>query len=568
MNTKIFKAFSAYYISGFFAFIISAVTVFAQSNEIGLRLVTPTGGEVLTPGTEYQVRWSDNSSNFMKYRLEYSLNEGQSWLLIEEDLQLKEYNWRVPYSLNDNCIVKVTAYEDSSRYIPLISQSGPGVHWVEFNSTGTAFVTASSFGNVFIWNGETGKLMLDIKNSGYVPVARFSPDGTLLAIIDSDSLLVVYEAESGTEVTKIGTPSERYTHLEIIQSSAGVIYLAASGKSSVRIFDINSGQQIKEYEGYELLDAGLKTELLLLYNRNGNMLRVVNVTDGSVHPLEYAGSSEVLSAELSHNGAFVATGSRDGSTQILEVSTGELLHLEENAKLILQVEFSPNDSLLLSVSTQTNAIKVFDVASRKLIQEIIEPPVHFAAPPYLRGAHFGPDGNSIISFSGNNGIAYARLWDVATWSILMDYWHNALYLKDALINPNGKSVLTIDHIKGCLWPSGAPKEISDVLSEPFRIGYVVSVNESDVSADDSYRVFPCPASDYVTIEFNGSLTKLSQGDPVRVFAANGCEVSSQIIPYRIGGHSILIGLEKILPGIYLFEVNSSEGPRILRVVVK
>lgn len=568
MNTKILKAFSAYYIGGSFAFIISVVTAFAQSNEIGLRLVAPTGGDVLTPGTEYQVRWSDNSSNFMKYRLEYSLNEGQSWFLIEEDLQLKEYSWRVPYSLSDDCIIKVTAYEDSSHYIRLISQSGPGVHWVEFNSTGTAFVTASSFGNVFVWNGETGKLMLDIENAGYVPVARFSPDGASLAIIDSDSLLVVYDAESGMEITKISTPSERYTHLEFVQSQTGAVYLVASGKFSVRIFDVELGQQIKEYESYKLLDAGLKTELLLLYNRNDNALQVVNFVEGSVTQLDYAGSSEILSAELSHNGAFVATGSRDGSTQILEVSTGKLVHLEENAKLILQVEFSHNDSLLLSVSTQTNTIKVFDIASRKLIQEIIEPPVHFAAPPYLRGAHFGPGGNSIISFSGNNGIAYARMWDVATWSILREYWHNALYLKDALINPNGKSVLTIDHIKGYLWPLDVPKEISDVLSEPFRIGYVVSVNESDVSADDSYRVFPCPASDYVTIEFNGGLTKLSQGDPVRVFAANGCEVSSQIIPYRIGANSILIALEKILPGIYLFEVSSSEGPRIFRVVVK
>ena len=77
-------------------------------------VVQPNGGEVLASGSTYEIRWNADPDE-VKFKLEYSKNNGQTWMPIQDNVTGKSYNWKVPAPPNNkkNCRVKVIGYDSS-----------------------------------------------------------------------------------------------------------------------------------------------------------------------------------------------------------------------------------------------------------------------------------------------------------------------------------------------------------------------------------------------------------------------------------------------------------------------
>jgi hypothetical protein len=86
-----------------------------------VEVIAPNGGEVLTMGTDYTVRWrtygkkmEPGGADYSKISIYYSTNNGVDWTLVAFNLSnTGSYIWRVPDIETDEALIRVLDQEDS-----------------------------------------------------------------------------------------------------------------------------------------------------------------------------------------------------------------------------------------------------------------------------------------------------------------------------------------------------------------------------------------------------------------------------------------------------------------------
>jgi len=81
-----------------------------------LSLQNLNGGEILKAGEVSEIRW--NSTKVSKIRIEYTINNGQSWEVITNSTSASagSYNWTTPDVSVDDCKIKLTDVSDINVY--------------------------------------------------------------------------------------------------------------------------------------------------------------------------------------------------------------------------------------------------------------------------------------------------------------------------------------------------------------------------------------------------------------------------------------------------------------------
>jgi beta propeller repeat protein len=105
-----------------------------KSETIGsLTLTSPNGGENWQIGNTYPITW--NSINVPNVQLEYTTNNGSSWIVIIPSTSSNMYNWTVPNYPSTQCRVRVTDINN-----PTVSDQSDGM----FTISETPLVTLIS----------------------------------------------------------------------------------------------------------------------------------------------------------------------------------------------------------------------------------------------------------------------------------------------------------------------------------------------------------------------------------------------------------------------------------------
>jgi formylglycine-generating enzyme required for sulfatase activity len=73
-----------------------------------ITLLHPNGGEVFVAGSDTVITW-EGVAPTDPVNLEYSTNNGATWIRIAENVTGLSWNWRVPNTPSDQCLVRVTA---------------------------------------------------------------------------------------------------------------------------------------------------------------------------------------------------------------------------------------------------------------------------------------------------------------------------------------------------------------------------------------------------------------------------------------------------------------------------
>ncbi len=81
-----------------------------------LSLHKPIGGEILTAEEIYEIEWENSYVNSVT--IEYSTNNGESWIEIISDFNaaMGIFQWLVPNTPSDNCLVKINDSDDSAIF--------------------------------------------------------------------------------------------------------------------------------------------------------------------------------------------------------------------------------------------------------------------------------------------------------------------------------------------------------------------------------------------------------------------------------------------------------------------
>jgi uncharacterized protein (TIGR02145 family) len=73
-----------------------------------LKLIEPNGGESFVVGSDTLITW-DGIPDYEPVKIEYSTDNGLSWIVIEENAKGLSYRWQVPKTPSNDCLARVTA---------------------------------------------------------------------------------------------------------------------------------------------------------------------------------------------------------------------------------------------------------------------------------------------------------------------------------------------------------------------------------------------------------------------------------------------------------------------------
>jgi WD40 repeat protein len=111
------------------------------------------------------------------------------------------------------------------------------VYSCAFSPDGTRIVTASSDGTAWLWDAETGVLLLTLeRHTSYVLSCAFSPNGKRIVTASNDKTARVWDAETGALLTTLEG------HTGIVYSCAfspdGKRIATASGDKTARLWNV------------------------------------------------------------------------------------------------------------------------------------------------------------------------------------------------------------------------------------------------------------------------------------------------------------------------------------------
>ena len=198
-------------------------------------------------------------------------------------------------------------------------------------------------------------------HEGMITSAAFSPDGTRIVTASWDDTARIWDANTGKEIKILEG------HKGMVNSAAfspdGTRIITASDDKTARIWDANTGKEIKILEGHE---------------------------------------NTVTSAAFSPDGTRIVTASRDGTVRIWDANTGkEIKILEGHMDTVTSAAFSLDGTHIVTASDDKTA-RIWDAATG------METKVMQGYKDSVNQAAFSPDGTRVVTASRDKT---ARIWD-------------------------------------------------------------------------------------------------------------------------------------------------------------
>ena len=365
----------------------------------------------------------------------------------------------------------------------LTGNTGP-ISSVAFSPDGSSIVSDHNDG-ILVWDVKTGKRKQTLQTvQEWVSSVAFSPDGKIIASGGAceEGLcpgITLLDTQTGEQLNSFGG---LHTTLSLCFSPDGKI-LASSGdewNSNIRLWDVQTGEllnTLKKHTAFEDFEG-----------RNVN------------------------SVVFSPNGNMIASGSGNGTIRLWNAHTGEFIkYLEGHTKSVNSVVFSPNGNTL--ISTGEDGVCLWDVNTGEYIDEWQIPAVSAAFSPdgktcaiasemgiFVRSAHtlqfvesltrnrgledefrgiyigsiesvtFSPDGNTIVSCSGNN----IHLWDSDTNQLLKTLKGHTESVNSVVFSPDGNIIVSASEDRTIrLWNVNTSEHIKTLMGHTDSVSSVV-----------------------------------------------------------------------------------------------
>jgi WD40 repeat protein len=389
-----------------------------------LKLTHPNGDELFVVGSDTVITWTGIAPSDTVV-LDYSIDNGKSWISITKKATGLSYNWEnIPQPPSDKCLVKVKKIQidvnnstdsvgqliqtlrghndvvtsvafspdgltlasgssdntikiwDLETWQPLftIDAHNDVVTSVAFSPDGLTLASGSSDNTIRIWNAITGDLnMTLVGHSGSVNSIAFNPDGLTLASGSDDELIKIWSLETGLEIKSI---SDNLGYVNIVAISPDGKTLAAGSfsllnRGKVNFWELETGfskKVLDDYDGYNLAFSPYGGTFAVT---SGSKVVLRNFeSDVELHRLTGHGSTyvsgNVTDVAFSPDGFTLASGSVDNTIKVWDTEKGiELLTLTGHGSTYVSGDVTAvaysNDGVFLASGGRDKTIKIWSM---------------------------------------------------------------------------------------------------------------------------------------------------------------------------------------------------------------
>lgn len=408
-----------------------------------MAITAPAQDNLFYSGADTVITWTGLTPS-ETVALDYSLDNGATWLPLTSKAKGLRYDWRVPPVSGAKLLtgskrpmrVRARQIWDASEIQTepsvLIEGHIGSLLTATFSKDGSRVLTSSSDRTAKIFDAYTGALLQSFEgHGGFVSSAAFSPDEKRVFTASYDNGLRVWDAETGALLVTVGgrglrsfymtqkktTGSER---LEFVnQGNERFLYVASSpdGQDIIAATDVGSVMRLKA--------ASLRPQNQLTmvasgwiysaeFSRNGQYIlsaggdfsaRIWNASgNGLTNSVKkFVGhSDQVTFASFNPDETLVATGSMDNTARIWDVKSEAQIKKLQHKGTVWSARFSPDGSRLVTASMD-GSVRIWSVKTGELLASL---------PAEMGGYHhaeFSPDGTRVVG-AGVDG--YGRIWDV------------------------------------------------------------------------------------------------------------------------------------------------------------
>jgi WD40 repeat protein len=228
------------------------------------------------------------------------------------------------------------------------------------NSKGNKLATAGSDRKIIIWDVASGKELVHfIGHSDLVKSIDFSSDDSKLVSSSWDNTIKVWDANSGKLLQTLIGHREYADFVSFFNKDNQKVYSISRGNNEVFIWDVTTGEKIKEFDG-EIALLSKNDEKLYIGNSSKEVVSAIDLKTGNIllnyygfsnSDIEYPGThASIYSLSLNTEEDKIIAAGGDGVINTWSIESSEPLQkILGHKKRINKTIFSGDEKYLISI---------------------------------------------------------------------------------------------------------------------------------------------------------------------------------------------------------------------------